>query len=805
MVEFFLITQPPEDVENINLALYLLFNEEPCWIKSERNTMPATVKQLLPPERVDERFCLYRDLTDIILGTDNIIAIANLVLDVVVRHTGAVKCSLMLLDDRRHLSIIASRGIDPAVSREYRAKIGLGIAGTVVRHTTPVLVTDIDQDEMFRGMGRGEYRTKSFISCPIAGNKRMLGVLNVSDRRDSRPLDEQAFEVVQIISHQTAVALENAYLVAQLRKKALELEDMNRKLMEADLLKTEFLTRISHELRTPLNSIKGAIYYLDNSENLTREEQRDFYPIISDEADKLSIIVENQLEFLECENEMRNIKMSVVCLAEILTEVSCSKSLTEKFDRSNVTFSIQMCGGEMEILGDKFRISQMFLTLLESLAGHLKEKDLLQVSAWEDDAIKVAIHVNRKLSELFMEDFSRPDTSFRKEGSNGRVKMYLVRKAVESYGWDLGVENLEGSFTLTLSIPRSRRRRIDAAVAKGSELFLEFIAEMMGVSTCSIMLRDELTGELRIQSAVGLDEDIVRTTRIRPGDQICGWVALEGKPVLIEDIENDPRFARKSTPQYNTKSLLSVPLIIQDNVTGVLNLNNKKTAESFTPQDLTLAAVLGSRVSKLIEKIRSGENGEEGFQEFTASFDKLIAAGRKYHKKTQLLPDLLSKIMDRLQTTAEEKETALYVSIVFDLGLMFMDDAVFRKKKLEPAEVASLKVHPFNTVDLLKGIEFSPEVNRAILHHHEKYDGSGYPDGLAGTEIPLISRVVAVVDGYCAMVSKRPHRNKLTSSGALSEIRKGAGTSYDPLVVEALEASLNSYTVEQLNSGIVKQ
>lgn len=754
--------------------------------------MSATVQQLSLPERGEVKFSLYRDLTDIILGTDNVTAIANLVLDIVVRHTGAGKCSLMLLDDRRQLSIIASRGIDPAVSREYRAKIGLGIAGTVVRHTIPVLVQDIDRDELFREMGGGEYRTKSFISCPISGNKRMLGVLNVSDRRDSRPFDEQDFELVQIICHQTAVALENARLVAQLRKKAVELEDMNRKLMEADLLKTEFLTRISHELRTPLNSIKGAVYYLQNSVNLTSEEQREFYPIISDEADKLSVIVENQLEFLECENEMRNVKMSVVCLAEILSEVGCSKSLTEQFERMNVSISIEMSSGELEILGDKFRISQMFLTLLESLAVYLKENDVLRISAREEEKIKVAIQVNRKLPELFMEDFSRPDTSFRKEGSTGRVRMYLVRKAVESYGWDLEVENLAGSFTVCLSIPRSRRQKIDAAVAKGSELFLEFIAEMMGVSTCSIMLRDDLTGELRIQSAMGLDEDIIRTTRIRPGDQISGWVALEGKPVLIEDIEHDPRFARKSTPQYNTKSLLSVPLIIQDTVTGVLNLNNKKSAEPFSPRDLTLAAVLGTRVSNLIEKLRSGDNGEEGFRELTASFDKLLSAGRKYHKKTQLLPDLLGKVMDRLGATDAEKETALYVSIVFDLGLMLVDDAVFRKNKLEPAEFASLKVHPFTTVDLLKGIEFSPEVNQAILHHHEKYDGSGYPDGLAASAIPLISRVIAVVDGYCSMVSKRPHRKKLTSSEALAEIRKGAGTSYDPLVVEALEASLGS-------------
>jgi HD-GYP domain-containing protein (c-di-GMP phosphodiesterase class II) len=586
--------------------------------------------------------------------------------------------------------------------------------------------------------------------------------------------------------------LEKALLVARMKKNTAELEDMNRKLMEADLLKTEFLTRISHELRTPLNSIKGSVYYLDSSDKLSHGEQKEFYSIISKETDKLAMIVENQLDFLTSEDEMRIVRKSVVSLAEILTEVSCSKTLTERLEREGINLSVQLEPGVQEILGDKFRIVQMFIILLECLVSHLGKGDSICISACEDEEVQVTIQVDRELPNRFQEAFSCPDYHFQKGEGGQSTKMYLVRKTAQSLGWDLTMENGVGTFTLTMAIPLSRRQKIDAAMGKSIELFLEFIADLMGLTTCSIMLRDEATGELKIQSAMGLDEDIVRKTRIRVGDQISGWVALEGKPVLIDDIEQDPRFARKNIPQYNSKSLLSVPLKIQDCVTGVLNLSNKKTAEPFTSQDLTLAAVLGARVSHLIEKLRSDEGWEESFREFTASFDKLLTAGRKYHKKARQLPDLVRKIMERLGPTDEEKEIALYVATVYDLGLMFMDDAVLRKGKLEPAEFASLKVHPFNTVELLNSIEFSPEVNRAILHHHEKYDGTGYPDGLAGNEIPLISRVIAVVDAYCAMVSKRPHRKEKTGHDALREIRDGAGASYDPAVVEALEGVLAS-------------
>ena len=753
--------------------------------------MQATMKKPPSPDCTDERIALVTDLTEIILGTDNINGIANQVLDIVVRHTGAVKCSLMLLNDRRELSIVASRGIDLEISREYRSRIGQGIAGMVVRNTEPVLVDDITTDTRFRGMGRGNgYRTPSFISCPIRGRKRMIGLLNASDRKDLLPFTEQGFELLQLISHQAAVALENAFLMAQLREKAAELEEMNRKLMEGDLLKTEFLTRISHELRTPLNSIKGSIYYLESADRLTREDQKEFYAIISKETEKLAAIVEDQLDFLACGDGMRSMNRAVVSLAEILTDVSCSKTLADTLGRAGPTLSVQMENNVPEIFGDKFRIRQMLITLLEGIAGCLEMGDELHISARDNDTIRVCIQVERELPKPFIDSFSRPAPPMGREIGDDKGKMYLVRKAAESLGWDLEMETGAGSFTLTMVIPRSRRQKIDAAVGKSIDLFLEFIAEMMGLNTCSIMLRDDVTGELRIRSALGLDEDIVRTTRIRPGDQISGWVAMEGKPVLIENIENDPRFARKSFSQYNTKSLLSVPLKIGETVAGVLNLNNKKSAEPFTPTDLTLAAVLSDRISRLIGKLRDDESWEEGFRDFTASFEKLLAAGRKYHKKTRLLPVLVRRIMEKLGASEEDRKNALYVSTVYDLGLMFMDDAVLRKGKLEPSEFASLKVHPFATVELLSGIEFSPDVSRAILHHHEKFDGTGYPDGLAGDEIPLISRVISVVDAYCAMLSKRPHRKEMTGADALREIKNGAGTSYDPAVVEALDAVL---------------
>jgi signal transduction histidine kinase len=112
-----------------------------------------------------------------------------------------------------------------------------------------------------------------------------------------------------------------------LRKKAAELEEINRKLIETDMDKTEFITRISHELRSPLNSIKGSIYFLLQSENLKKDILNEFYGIILEETTGLVSIVENLIDFLRLENEAMVIKKSLINLPELLDDIAKSKGL----------------------------------------------------------------------------------------------------------------------------------------------------------------------------------------------------------------------------------------------------------------------------------------------------------------------------------------------------------------------------------------------------------------------------------------------------------------------------------------------
>jgi putative methionine-R-sulfoxide reductase with GAF domain len=274
------------------------------------------------------------------------------------------------------------------------------------------------------------------------------------------------------------------------------------------------------------------------------------------------------------------------------------------------------------------------------------------------------------------------------------VQLYLARKVAELHRWKLEMHNTDEASSLCIRISKNIEQKKEAAMKLSMDKFVEFISDMLDVDICSIMLTDDLTGDLTIKSSRGLSDDIVNRTRVRPGDKIAGWVALEGKPVLIEDIESDPKFGKKSIPQYTSKSLISLPLKLQDRVAGVLNLNNKRNSALFTVQDLHIASLISERISHFLDKSMSGDFSESDFNRFVKSFDSLIEAEKKYHKKQSVLTDLIIRILDELGAPEEDKSIAPYISMVYDFGLMLIDESVLSKKTLSPSEASSLNSIP---------------------------------------------------------------------------------------------------------------
>jgi HD-GYP domain-containing protein (c-di-GMP phosphodiesterase class II) len=147
---------------------------------------------------------------------------------------------------------------------------------------------------------------------------------------------------------------------------------------------------------------------------------------------------------------------------------------------------------------------------------------------------------------------------------------------------------------------------------------------------------------------------------------------------------------------------------------------------------------------------------------------------------------------ERLGLPAYEQAVVCYSALLHDVGKIAVSDGVLNKPgPLLPEERELMRAHVRVGHDLLLAVPALGPVADIVLHHHEWYDGRGYPDGLRGEQIPMAARIVAAVDAYCAMVTRRSYKEAYTDAHARAELIQGAGTQFDPRVVEALLAVLD--------------
>ena len=146
------------------------------------------------------------------------------------------------------------------------------------------------------------------------------------------------------------------------------------------------------------------------------------------------------------------------------------------------------------------------------------------------------------------------------------------------------------------------------------------------------------------------------------------------------------------------------------------------------------------------------------------------------------------ELADALDLPASLREALRRAALLHDIGKIGVDDRILRKPgPLSKAEFAEIREHPLTGYDMLKGLPFLQESLAAVRHHHERWDGTGYPDRLKGQAIPLIVRILSVADVFDATSSKRVYRTGESLGFACKVIKEGAGTQFDPTVVKAFE------------------
>lgn len=275
-------------------------------------------------------------------------------------------------------------------------------------------------------------------------------------------------------------------------------------------------------------------------------------------------------------------------------------------------------------------------------------------------------------------------------------------------------------------------------------------------------------------------------TSVETGKGITGWVANTGQTVRLPDVTTDSRFnaAIDTLTDYETKSLLCIPLVARSVVIGVIELLNRKDGHPFRQRDEDVIAYLAGQAAISIIRTRFYEDQKNYEIHLTEllldAIDVHISEKQGHSRRVARYSNIIAK---GLNMTDERRRRIYLASLLHDVGFMkISSEETFREEEYMR--------HPTIGYEMIKPITFYADIAPFILHHHERYDGQGYPAQIKGEEIPLEARIIAIAEAFDAMVSPSSYKVPVSFGDAILELRHKAGTQFDRELVEIFAANI---------------
>jgi len=311
----------------------------------------------------------------------------------------------------------------------------------------------------------------------------------------------------------------------------------------------------------------------------------------------------------------------------------------------------------------------------------------------------------------------------------------------------------------------------------------------LGADRAFFFLHEANSNELTVAKVIGDDITMDERTRFRQGEGIVGWVAQKKEPFTFCNIQKDPDCFEKVgekkdlfLPEVDekTKSIIVLPLVAFEKFIGVVEIQNLRDPD-FGEADMSRLQPLVNIAALAIPS----RTTDESFAKLAEICVRFLEEKDPYtHGHSIRVMRYSMLIADKINLPTKEKGELRICGLLHDIGKVIVKDSLLRKKgRLTVSEYETVKMHP--TIGSNITGKISKAFSQKILSHHERYDGKGYPEGLKGTEIPLISRIIAVADAFDAMTSARPYREKWPIEKAVEEIKRNSGTQFDPVLVES--------------------
>ncbi len=345
----------------------------------------------------------------------------------------------------------------------------------------------------------------------------------------------------------------------------------------------------------------------------------------------------------------------------------------------------------------------------------------------------------------------------------------------------------------------STLRSIDLAIASGLDLNLLFsmlldrLTALIGADAAAVLLLNPKTNLLEFAASKGFRSTTLQYIRLKVGEEYAGRVALERSPLHIPDIRPDMAESVRS-PLFREENFVAywgAPLVAKGRVLGVLETFHRSPFTPDTNLRNFLSTVAG-QAAIAIDNARMFSELQRSHIELSLAYDSAIEGlsraldlrNKETREHTSRVTDMTVNLAARLGV---EQSSLIHIrrgAILHDVGkLAIPDQILFKPGPLVREEWEVMRRHPDIAVELLSPVSYLEPALEIPHWHHEKWDGTGYPDGLDREDIPLAARVFALTDVFDALLSRRPYRSAWSREDAVLYIESEAGKHFDPRIL----------------------
>ena len=387
-----------------------------------------------------------------------------------------------------------------------------------------------------------------------------------------------------------------------------------------------------------------------------------------------------------------------------------------------------------------------------------------------------------------------------------------------STGWfDVNIQPVtEGVFVLSHDISAQKRssakiqtqleqlealRTIDIAIVSGTDigltlrLVVEQVTRYLHVDAAAILLLDPLSRTLTYGAGRGFHTRLFEGVKLRVGEGYAGVAVLERRMVQVLDIAADPERDVRAplSLQEGFVTYVGMPLIAKGSVQGVLNVYHRSALQP-DGEWLGFLETLAGQTAIAINNAELFDGLQRSNLDLSQAYDTTLDGwsraldmrDKETEGHTLRVADLTLELARAMKLDEAEQVQVRRGALLHDIGKMGIPDRVLLKPEpLSDEEWAIMRMHPQYAYELLSPISYLRPALDIPYCHHEKWDGTGYPRGLKGEQIPLTARMFAVVDVWDALRSDRPYRAAWPVDRVREQIRSLAGTHFDPKVVDA--------------------